>query len=133
MNVSFAKISIAAAATLAASLAATGQAAAETDCRIDGGAVYFSHEDASLNAESREALTRIAAEARACSAAAVLVRTGAGELADERAQVIAAELASNGVATTRAVTLPTAMAASESFIQARVAEIEIRARGQSVS
>lgn len=125
--------SVVAAAMLAAGFAATGQASAETPCRIDGGAVYFSYEDSSLNAESKAALTRIAAEARACNAAAVLVRTGAGDLGDQRAQSIAAELSSQGVAVTRAVALASATAAREDFMPARVAEIEIRARGQSVS
>lgn len=128
-----ARLSVIAAATLAAGFAAAGQASAEAPCRIDGGAVYFSHEDASLNAESKAALTRIAAEARACDAAAVLVRTGAGDLGEQRAQTIAAELSTHGVAVTRAISLSSATAASEDFIPARVAEIEIRARGQSVS
>lgn len=133
MNVSPARTVVAAAVALGASAFGVGTAAAESLCRIDGGAVYFSQNEANLNDESKAALTRIAAEARACEAAAVLVRTGAGELADERAQVIADEFAAKGVAVTRAIALPTAVAASESFIQARVAEIEIRPAGQSVS
>ncbi len=132
MKLPIARISIIAASALAAGFAAA-PAMAETECRIDGGAVYFSHQGASLSDESRAALNRIAAEARACKAASVLVRTGAGELAEQRATAIAQTLAANGVSVTRTVTSPTAMAANEGFIQARVAEIEIRAPGQSVS
>ena len=132
MKLPITRISIIATSMLAAGLATAGSAAAETDCRIDGGSVYFSHHDASLTDESRAALTRIADEARACNAAAVLIRTG-GDLADERAASVAAELESKGVAVTRAVTLPINMAAQDDFISTRAARIEIRAPGQGVS
>lgn len=128
-----ARTMIAAATLLGAALAATGQAAADTLCGIDGGSVYFSQNEAELTEATQEALTRIAAEARACNAAAVLVRTGAGDLADERAEVIATSLAAKGVNVTRAVSLPAVGTADESFVQARVATIELRAPGQSVS
>lgn len=124
---------IAAAAALGAAIAATGTAAADTLCRIDGGAVYFSQDDVSLDARSMDAINRIAAEARACDAAAVLIKTGHGALADQRAETIRAELANRGVNATRASVLPAAMGANETFIAARAAEIEIRATGQSVS
>lgn len=132
MKVSLGK-TIAAALAMSAAIAATGPAAAETLCRIDGGAVYFSQNDASLDARSMDAINQIAAEARACDAAAVLIRTGQGALAEQRAETIRAELANRGVSATRASILPAGMSASETFIAARVAEIEIRATGQSVS